>query len=138
MYFSLMQAQLWGDFVIDDMKPGKWVLCTEKKEFVNMLPTEVLPCWQKAFPHGASKYHGTHNRLILLCKYNSWQINSQYLITLFHIFIFDRERVSHGPTSLKIVVVLGGTLVSSSFRYLFIKNITSSLELFQIYLNYSK
>ena len=29
MYFSLM-PQLLGHFVIDDMKPGKWVLCTQR------------------------------------------------------------------------------------------------------------
>ena len=42
---------------------------------------------------------------------DSLSLSSQVDYTLFESSIFDRERDSHGPISLKIVVVLVGTFV---------------------------
>ena len=55
---------------------------------------------------------------------------------VFHSNIFDRERVSHGPTSLKILVVVVGTLVKFQIYWnysKYIKNIPNKFEVFQIF-----
>ena len=44
-------------------------------------------------------------------------------------YIFDRESISHGPTSLKIVVVVVGTLLKVTFNVTVTFNITVAFNI---------